>query len=80
MSPVVGGGGGDRLRAKTYRCPLQVRRPGGELSEEDVEAWETENELRFPDDYRRFLLAHNGGLLRPNTVQAGNGPSAAASD
>ena len=36
------------------------------LSAEDVQAIEAQIGVRLPDDYKAFLLRHNGGRPRPN--------------
>jgi hypothetical protein len=48
----------------------------GTLSEIELSDFETENDIRLPDDYRTFLLNANGGRpnpnrnLRPDTIVA----------
>ena len=41
----------------------QVELSGPRLSESDVASFEAAHGVCFPDDYRRFMLAHNGGLV-----------------
>lgn len=36
------------------------------ITEADIQAVEQQLNVRFPDDYRRFLLAHNGGRPEPD--------------
>jgi len=38
----------------------------GELTEAMLVAFETELGVKLPDVYRRFLLQHNGGKIKPN--------------
>ncbi len=38
---------------------------GPSLSPDDIDAFEREIGGRLPDDYKRFLLAHNGGMNDP---------------
>lgn len=40
---------------------------GPTLSEEEVQAFERELGNRLPEDYREFLLRHNGGRPTPDT-------------
>jgi cell wall assembly regulator SMI1 len=35
------------------------------LTEADIAAFEQENKVLLPHDYRAFLLKHNGGELHP---------------
>ena len=35
------------------------------LAEADISAFEKENKVLLPDDYRAFLLKHNGGEPHP---------------
>lgn len=37
----------------------------GVLSESDIEQFETESGLEFPEAYKMFLLQSNGGCFRP---------------
>ncbi len=62
--------------SKIFRCPIEVECQGEPLSEADVAAWEARNGWVFPEDYRRFLLAHNGGLVRPNVFRTRSGEEA----
>ncbi len=43
----------------------------GAATEQDVCAFETSLGVRLPEDYRRFLLKHNGGRPRPATFRIG---------
>src|SRR5689334_12096299 len=45
--------------------PTSVRHSVGKLSEEKLAAVEGTWGIRLPDDYRAFLLQHNGGVPRP---------------
>jgi hypothetical protein len=38
------------------------------VTEEQLAAFESRHGLRFPDDYRRFLVQYNGGEPTPNRV------------
>lgn len=35
------------------------------ITDADIQALEQQLNIKFPDDYRRFLLAHNGGRPKP---------------
>lgn len=39
------------------------------LKTEDIENWEKENKINLPEDYRNFILATNGGSLRPYSIE-----------
>ena len=47
---------------------IKQSNPFGALRPEDLAAFETRHALQLPEDYRRFLLAHNGGVPIPNTI------------
>ena len=34
-------------------------------TEELINEWEAENELNLPDDYKKFMVKYNGGILYP---------------
>lgn len=53
---------------------LALEETGPALLEADVLALESEISARLPDDYRRFLLARNGGLLPRNTIHVAGAP------
>lgn len=40
----------------------------GKLNIESLEQFETSNEIVFPDDYKSFLIEHNGGIPSFNIV------------
>lgn len=44
-----------------------ITRSGEKLSEEKLNAFEQEHQVRFPAEYRAFLLHHNGGTPEPQT-------------
>ena len=44
---------------------MQLTKPGPSLSGHDIVGFEQEIEVRLPEDYRRFLLDHNGGFPNP---------------
>jgi hypothetical protein len=44
---------------------LQFRQPGPSISDQDLAALERELGVRLPDDYREFMLVHNGGRPEP---------------
>lgn len=44
---------------------MNLVRPGPALTVGDIEAFEQEIGSRLPDDYKRFLLASNGGMTEP---------------
>jgi hypothetical protein len=46
------------------------------IGEENVAAFERDNSLRLPAEYRRFLLAYNGGWPRPSWFRPLIGPPA----
>jgi hypothetical protein len=49
--------------------PLKIVRRGYQAKRkptaQELAAWETNTGLKLPDDYRRFLLAWNGGTVSP---------------
>jgi cell wall assembly regulator SMI1 len=51
---------------------------GPPLSLDDVEVAERQLRVRFPDDYRSFLLAHNGGSTAPAWLSGGRNLELAA--
>ena len=46
---------------------LVIQRIGRAIGEEDVRHFERAHALRLPEDYRQFLLEHNGGVPQNNT-------------
>lgn len=46
---------------------LQFYEEGAPLQDEDLDAFENRVGVRFPAEYRAFLLAHNGGRVEPRT-------------
>lgn len=44
---------------------LTLEVPGPPLTLEEIQAFEREIGGRLPDDYKKFMLAHNGGLTKP---------------
>jgi ankyrin repeat protein/cell wall assembly regulator SMI1 len=49
-----------------------IRRSAASLSEEDIAAAEAAIGLRFPKEYRAFLMQHNGGMARRVTFSHTN--------
>jgi hypothetical protein len=47
---------------EVVRMPYQDSEPVGEPM---IASWEARRGVRLPEDYRRFMLATNGGALRP---------------
>lgn len=47
---------------------IKQSNPFGALRPEDLAAFEARRGMQLPADYRRFLLAHNGGAPEPNTI------------
>ena len=45
----------------------------GKLDVADLEKFEKVNDIRLPEEYRNFLIEHNGGRPEPNTVPLGTG-------
>jgi hypothetical protein len=45
---------------------LSIRNSAAALTEKDVAAVEQALQIKFPDEYREFLLLHNGGAPRPS--------------
>lgn len=39
------------------------------ITDADLQAVEQQLNIKFPDDYRRFLLAHNGGRPEPDVFE-----------
>ncbi len=50
------------------------------LSEEDVSQFERELGIDLPDDYRQFLLTHNGGRPEPEVFPVEGDPDASMVD
>ncbi len=46
------------------------------ITDADIQAVEQQLNIQFPDDYRRFLLAHNGGRPEPSVFDIIEGESA----
>ena len=47
---------------------LNISDSGPHLKAEDILALESRLEIKLPDDYKKFLLVHNGGKPEPSTV------------
>jgi hypothetical protein len=45
--------------------PLEFEDEGKPLQDADIDAFEKRVGVRFPSEYRAFLLAHNGGRVKP---------------
>ena len=54
--------------------------PGPTLTEHDIEVAENAMGVRFPDDYRHFLLQNNGGKPDPNMFLIPDHPLSGQSD
>jgi hypothetical protein len=48
---------------------VEFRDSGPKLSPKDLDAFEKQNKLKLPGDYREFLLVHNGGRPSPNHLK-----------
>lgn len=48
-------------------APLRFTEEGAPLRDADLDAFEQQVGVRFPAEYRAFLLAHNGGRVEPRT-------------
>jgi cell wall assembly regulator SMI1 len=53
------------LNPEVLMATLQILQPGPPITEQDVLRLEQELGASFPEDYRAFLLAHNGGYPEP---------------
>ena len=53
----------------------QITDSGSPISVEDLQLAEQRLDVHFPDDYRSFLLAHNGGKPTPAWFRHGEDPS-----
>lgn len=56
-----------------FKVPILVQRTGPPIGDADIAEWENEHSLKFPDDYREFLLRWNGGLLTPSSIDVSDG-------
>lgn len=45
---------------------ITIQRSGGNLAEKELKAFELDNAINLPSDYRDFLRCHNGGCPSPN--------------
>lgn len=45
----------------------RIDRSARQLSESDIDVFETKNGIRLPESYREFLLKHNGGAPKQDT-------------
>ena len=41
---------------------MTIKRPGIPLSQDDIQQFESRHKLQLPDDYRAYMLQHNGGM------------------
>ena len=48
---------------------MEILKPGPRITSADIGALEERFGLTFPDDYRDFLMCHNGGKPKPPTVR-----------
>jgi hypothetical protein len=51
-----------------WKVKIKQSNPFGALSQRSLDAFEQQRSLRLPEDYRRFLLEHNGGDPAPSNV------------
>jgi hypothetical protein len=47
---------------------VTLHQPYGKVTEAQLDAFERKVGIALPDEYRRFLLAHNGGRPEPDAV------------
>lgn len=52
-----------------YIMHLEASNPYGPINPADIFEFEETNEVSLPDDYKDFLLKHNGGRPEPNGLQ-----------
>jgi hypothetical protein len=53
---------------------MEIRRDGIPVTKADVEAFEQRHQIRLPQDYREFLLRHNGGTPVPSAFTFSDDP------
>lgn len=56
-----------------FNIPILVQRASPSIRDADIDEWENEHSLKFPNDYREFLLRWNGGLLTPSSIDVCDG-------
>src|SRR5262245_27230830 len=44
----------------------------GSANLEAIDDFENSNQVQFPEDYKKFLIEHNGGRPEPNIIVAGS--------
>lgn len=49
---------------------LEKSNPYGPINPKDIVEFEEDNEVSLPDDYKEFLLEHNGGHPEPSALPA----------
>jgi len=47
---------------------VRIENPGPAINESDIAAFEREIGYTLPEDYREFMLRHNGGKPHPNAI------------
>ena len=54
---------------------IEYREEGRKLTPSDIDEVETKLSFKFPEQFRSFYLAHNGGMPLPNFFEGRRGIS-----